>query len=56
MTQTRANGRESPAEAARLMTEHGMSDIVVVEHGRPAGMLSTHDIARVAAAKAPVGR
>jgi CBS domain-containing protein len=43
-------GAEEPlAEAARLMAEHEVSYIVVVEDGRPAGVLSTHDIARVAA-------
>jgi CBS domain-containing protein len=43
-------GSEEPlAEAARLMAEHEVSYVVVVEDGRPAGVVSTHDIARVAA-------
>jgi CBS domain-containing protein len=50
-------GSEEPlAEAARLMAEHEVSYVVVVEDGRPAGVLSTHDIASVAAGGEADGR
>ena len=42
---------ESLERAAQLMTEHGISHLVVIESdgGRPLGVLSTLDIARAAA-------
>ena len=33
-------------EAARLMGEHDVAHLIVMAHGRPAGVLSTLDIAR----------
>jgi CBS domain-containing protein len=45
----------APAEtlqrAAQLMTEHATAHLIVVANGRPAGVLSTLDIARVLAAR-----
>ena len=50
-------GPDEPlAAAARLMAEHEVSHLVVVQDGRPAGVLSTHDIARVAAGGNAHGR
>lgn len=38
--------REAPiVEAARLLTEHAVSHLIVVSDGRPVGVLSTLDIA-----------
>lgn len=37
------------AEAARLMDEHGVGHLVVVDHERPIGVISTIDIAGAAA-------
>jgi CBS domain-containing protein len=45
----------APAEplqrAAQLMTEHATAHLIVVANGRPAGVLSTLDVARVLAAR-----
>jgi CBS domain-containing protein len=43
--------REPLRRAAQLMTEHGVTHLVVVDRGsgRPAGVLSTLDVARVLA-------
>jgi CBS domain-containing protein len=40
---------EPLAEAARIMAEHEVSHLVVNEDDRPVGVVSTLDIARVAA-------
>jgi CBS domain-containing protein len=43
--------REPLGRAVQLMTEHGVSHLVVIDRGssRPLGVLSTLDIARVVA-------
>jgi CBS domain-containing protein len=41
--------RDPLRRAARLMTEHGVSHLVVVKQGRPVGVISTLDLARVVA-------
>jgi CBS domain-containing protein len=40
---------ETLEHATRLLSVHGIAHVVVVEEGRPAGMLSAHDVATVAA-------
>ncbi len=53
---------ESLLVAARVLSEHAISCLVVVEDGRPAGMVTERDIVRCAAADptgwtaAPIGR
>jgi CBS domain-containing protein len=44
-------GGETLERAAQLMTEHGTTHIIVVEHGRPVGVLSTLDIAEALASE-----
>lgn len=39
----------SLADAARLMVEHGITHLIVAEHGHPVGVLSTLDVAGVLA-------
>jgi CBS domain-containing protein len=40
---------ESLRRAAQLMSEHGVTHLVAVRHGRPIGVISTLDLARVVA-------
>lgn len=42
---------ESIRRAAELMVEHGVTHLVVVKRGRPVGVISTLDLARVLADK-----
>ena len=41
--------RDPLRRAARLMTDHGVSHLVVVKQGRPVGVISTLDLASVLA-------